>query len=135
MKAQVSFEYLVMVALIIGAVAITYVYVNQQQQIGTGSRQAEIAANAIKVAADNVYAQGPGAKTQISVVFPENYLPAQSSLSGNRILIKISIPPQGDTDIVAFTRGNITGSLPDNSGTKILTLELLSTGIVNVTSS
>src|SRR3989304_6250362 len=131
MKAQVSFEYLIMVALILAAVAITYVFVQQQQQLGAGSKQAEIAANAIKVAADNLYAGGPGAKTQITVVLPDNYIASLSDASSNRVLLKIALPQQGETDIVAFTRGNISGTLPTNSGTQLITLELLSTGIVN----
>ncbi len=135
MKSQVSFEYLIMVALILAAIAIVYLYVQQQQQIGVGSTQAQVAANTIKVAADNLYAQGPGAKSQITVIFPDNYLPSESSLSSNRILLRISMPQQGTTDIVAFTRGNITGTLPDAGGNRVLSLELLSTGVVNVTSS
>lgn len=138
MKSQVSLEYLIMVALILVAVGISYVFISQQQQIGTASSQAQIAANAIKTAADNLYAQGPGAKSQITVIFPDNYLPADSLLggvSGKTILLKISLPPEGKTDITAFTRGTISGSLPSNSGTKVLTLELLSSGVVNVTSS
>ena len=124
-----------MLALIIGAVALTYAYVYQQQQIGTGSKQAQFAADSIKVAADNLFAQGSGARSQINVLFPDNYLPADSSLSGNRILIRITIPPQGKTDIVAFTIGNISGLLPSSSGRKLLTFLLLPTGVVNVTSS
>src|SRR3990172_3259825 len=122
MKAQVALEYAIVLGLIIAAVGIFYAYVYEQQQIETGSRQAEIAANTIKTAADNLYSQGPGAKTQVNVFFPNNYIPEKSNLSGKRILIKISIL-KGETDIVAFTRGNISGSLPNLSGTKVLTLE------------
>jgi uncharacterized protein (UPF0333 family) len=138
MKAQVSFEYLIMIALILAAVTITYVYVNQQQQLGTSSTQAQVAADSIRNAADNLYAQGPGAKTQIRIVFPDAYISSKSSLggtAGNLILIKIALPSQGETDVIAITRGNISGSLPETSGTKYLSLELLTTGVVNVISS
>jgi len=133
MKAQASFEYLVIVSIVIIAVGIIGTYVYQQNQLGTASKQAEIAANVIKSAADNVYAQGPGAKSTITVVFPDGYYPQQSKVANYTIQIAVSTP-YGINTIVATTKGNISGSLPNGPGTKVLTLELID-GYVNVTSS
>lgn len=133
MKAQVAFEYIVMVGVIIGAVALISMYVYQQNEIATRSKQAEIAVNTIASAADNLYAQGPGAKTQINVYFPDGYDSTQSSLSGKTIFLRI-YTPAGYNDIVATTKGNISGELPEGTGYKLLTLELIN-GYVNVTPS
>lgn len=133
MKAQVAFEYIVMVGVIIGAVALISMYVYQQNEIATRSKQAEIAVNTIASAADNLYAQGSGAKTQINVYFPDGYDSTQSSLSGKTIFLRI-YTPAGYNDIVATTKGNISGELPEGTGYKLLTLELIN-GYVNVTPS
>ena len=133
MKGQTAVEYMMLVGFVIAALFLISTYVYRQNETETRSIQAQIAADSITKAADNIYAQGPGAKTSINIYFPVGYTPQQSKLNGKGILLKI-FTPVGYTDIIAFSKANLTGSLPTSSGYKSLTLELVD-GNVNITSS
>jgi len=133
MKGQGATEYMMIIAMVIVSVFLLSNYVYNQSEIEMRSRQANVAANAIVKTADNLYAQGPGAKTTINVYFPVGYTPQQSRISGKGILLKI-YTPAGYEDVVAFSKANLTGALPTSSGYKVLRLELVG-GNVNITSS
>lgn len=133
MKAQIAIEYLTIIGMVIAAISLMAAYIWQQNEISSRLQQGNVAVNAIVIAADNLYAQGPGAKTQITVIFPPGYMSSLSSISDNRIVLKI-YTPIGFTDIVGETKANVSGSLPTEEGFKVLTLETID-GYVNISSS
>lgn len=133
MRAQVAIEYLFIVGIVLVAISILTAIIWQQSEVATRTNQAQIAADSIAHAADSIYAQGPGAKTQINVYFPNGYEPSASSIGDRKIVINV-FTPAGSTDALSITKANITGSLPTDNGYKVLTLEIIG-GQVSVTSS
>jgi len=134
MKAQVALEYLILVGTIIGFISIVSAYVWQQNEVSTRLQQATIAINSITTAANTVYAQGPGAKTTVSVMLPVGYKPSLSYISENKTIVLKIYTPAGYSDIVGITKANVSGSLPTSEGLKILTFETIE-GYVNISSS
>lgn len=133
MKAQIAIEYLAIIGIVIAAISLMAAYIWQQNEISSRLQQANVAVNSIVTAADNLYAQGPGAKDQITVIFPSGYTSSLSSISDNRIVLKI-YTPIGFTDVVGETKANVSGNLPAEEGLKVLTLETVN-GYVNISSS
>ncbi len=132
MKAQSAIELMMIVGAVLAIIIPLSAYIWQQNEIATRTRQAEIAANIIAAEANSLYAQGPGARSTISVYFPAGYDSTKSSVS-NRI-VKISVfTPSGVSDFIAVSKANMTGTLPVNPGYRVLKLEMLSSN-VNVTS-
>jgi len=130
MKAQIAIEYLAIIALVLAAISLAAAYIWQQNEISTRVQQATVAVNTIAAAADNLYAQGPGAKTTINVFFPPGYVSSLSSVSDNTIVLKV-YTPAGYTDVPIATKANVSGSLPEGYGLRVLTLETIN-GYVNI---
>jgi len=89
MKAQVAVEYLAIVGIVLTIISFLAAYIWQQNEVSTRINQAQIAVSTIAGAADNVYAQGPGAKSNINVFFPNGYEPSESYIENKTILLKI----------------------------------------------
>jgi uncharacterized protein (UPF0333 family) len=133
MKAQSAVEYMMIIIIVLAMIIPLTAYVWQQNEIGSRVRQGRLAVDTIAAAADNIYAQGPGAKTEIGVVFPTGYDDTQSALANNTIHIRV-MTPIGANDIIATTKANVTGTLPTTTGYKNIKLELVG-DYVNITSS
>jgi len=138
MKAQSSIEYLAIIGLVLLILSIGTAVIWQQNEVATRFQQADTTVRAIVTAADNVYAQGPGAKMQITVYFPAGYLPSQSFLpysaaNNKTILLKIQTPG-GIGDIIGVSKANVTGTLPSSPGLKVVNLTA-GDGFVTITSS
>lgn len=129
MKSQAALEYMLIVGIVLAFLVPLILYVFQQAEISTRMQQAEVAVNTIAMAADNLYAQGPGAKSTINVFLPNGY--GGGNISNRTVIIKVFLI-SGSTDIVAVSKANLTGSLPKEPGYKQITLELLSNGMINV---
>jgi uncharacterized protein (UPF0333 family) len=129
-KAQAALEYMMIIGFVLVILTPMVISIFQQIEVVSRSRQAEIAALRISSTANNLYAQGPGAKSTISVFLPDGYS-SMSYVSGNVILIKVYIPG-GFNDVVKISTANLTGSLPADSGYKLLALEMLQNGTVLV---
>ncbi len=129
-KAQAALEYMMVIGLVLIILTPMVISVFQQIAVASRSRQAEIAAMQISSAANNLYAQGPGAKSTIDIFLPDGYS-SQSYVSGNIVLIKVYVPG-GFNDALKISNANLTGSLPADSGYKQLTLEMLQNGTVMV---
>ncbi len=129
MKSQAALEYMLIVGLVLAILAPLVLYVYQQAEVSTRMQQAEVAVNAIAAAADNLYAQGPGAKSTINVFLPAGY--SGGSVSNRTVNIKVFISSTY-ADVIALSKANLTGSLPASSGYKQIVLEMLSSGLVNV---
>jgi hypothetical protein len=135
MKAQSALEYIVIVGISLGLITLFGAYAWQENEINTRARQAEIAVAQIASTADNLYAQGPGARSTINVYFPVGYQGDQSSVTKqNKTIIVVYTMPTGFGNAIAATKANVTGYLPNSSGYKQLKMEVIG-GNVNITSS
>ena len=105
----------------------------QENETSTRAQQAQITINSIASSADNLYAQGPGAKTTLNVIVPPGYSQSGSSIGNGQIIFSINTPG-GYMDVIALTKANISGSPPTSSGLKTIVLETIE-GYVNISSS
>lgn len=128
-KCQAALEYMLIVGIILASLTPLMLYVFQQTEISTRMQQAEVAVNTIAAKADNLYAQGPGAKSTINVLFPSGY--GGGTVSGRTVAIKVFLT-NAYSDVVAVSKANLTGSLPNEPGYKQIVLETLLSGVVNV---
>ena len=114
-KAQTSVETLVVLALAL--VVLASVVSISQQNIGSGQAtlrqaQARQAVQSLATAADEVYAEGPGAKKRVYVTFPEGI--QSITINGNLININIQTG-DGVSDINAKSNALLVGSLSTTS--------------------
>lgn len=131
MKSQTAIEFMIIIGVLLVIIVPLSTYIWRQNEVSTRSRQAEIAADTIASTAENIYAQGPGATTTISIYFPFGYNYSRSNLTKNQVRIGYYTGTAYGS-AVRYTRANITGSLPKDSGYKWLKFELIN-GFVNVT--
>ena len=124
MRGQVALEFMIIVGVALSIITLFAAYSWTRNEIATRSNQADIAANAIASAADQLYAQGPGAKTKISIFLPIGYNSTKSSISNKVVRIAFS-SPAGPGEAIASSKANLIGTLPSDTGYKILTLELI----------
>ena len=127
---QVAIEYLVMVGIVLALIVPLSLFVWQQSETETRVRQGELAANAIAAAADNLWAQGPGAKTTLTLYFPAGYEGSQSRVFNNTIQLRVYTPGNGNYTIGVGLRANVSGSLPSGPGYRVVTLELVTNSVV-----
>jgi len=145
MKSQTAVEYLGIIGVVLAIITVISILIYQQNETTTRLQQADFALKTIGSTADNLYAQGPGAKSQISV-----YIPAGYNLSGSKILNNSAnfyniisfrvFTPAGSSDSIIVTKANLSKSsvLPSSSGLKVITLETFgntSFAFVNISSS
>ncbi len=133
MRGQASLEYFTMIGIVIIAVSILAGVAWQDNETSTRVQQAHIAANAIASTADNLYAQGPGARSTLNILVPSGYSRTGSSISNKQVIFSINTPG-GFMHVVALTKANITGDPPSSSGLKFIVLETIE-GYVNISSS
>ena len=133
MRAQAAFEYMMLFGIILLIIVPIASYVWHQNEISSRIRQGKIAVDSLVTAVDPMYAQGPGAKIVIGIVFPSGYNSDKSSISNQTIKLHV-ITPAGTNDLIGKTKGDVNGSLPISNGYKSITLEMIN-GYVNITSS
>ncbi|MEM5812649.1 MAG: hypothetical protein QW286_02925 [Candidatus Aenigmatarchaeota archaeon] len=123
MKAQVSFEYMMIFALAIAFVIPVWVYVSSVQQ-GAGEElsvsYAKNAARQITSAADLVYAQGPPAKLKLNVYIPKGV--EEIEIEGKTINFKMR-SGSGISDVFSDSIANLTGTIPESEGNYIISVE------------
>lgn len=128
-KAQVSMEYVVIVGVILVALIPLFFYsiskINSQIKVD----QADAAVVNLANAVDSVHSLGPGSRKFIQVTIPSGVVSATAS--GKIVQLKVNI--YGSTsDFYANTITNITGSLPNQSGTYTLLVDSLEDGTVRI---
>ena len=94
--------------------------------------QAKDTVERISKSADLVYAMGPGAKTSIEVIMPDNI--RFINISGSRVLIRVGMTG-GDTDIFAHSDGTLVGNLTRQAGRQTVTLSVDNSSIVRISST
>jgi len=128
-KAQVSVEYLMLVGVAFLIIIPIIYYATTTLTENVTYSKSENFIKTIATNADRLYSLGPGSKKSISLELPGNVESIQ--ILDKEIILKYS---KGNNlyDIAEFTKGNITGSISTISGLKLINLEVLESGIVQI---
>ena len=125
--AQISVEYLVIIGFVtvitIPLIIIYYTFTQQSNDEITSSQISQIAKKIVD-AAESVYYMGEPSQTALRINMPGNVISANLS-SGKEIVFKIR-SGTGEADIVQTALINISGELPTNKGTYIITVKAMS---------
>ncbi len=133
MRAQSSFEYMMIFALAIAFAIPVWLYVTSLQQSAgedLSLSYAQNAVNQITSAADLVYTQGPPAKVRLSV-----YIPSRVDMINitNRTVNFRLLTSTGVSDVFSTSVADLTGTLPDSEGVYWIDVESMGS-YVQVTS-
>lgn len=125
--AQVSVEYMVIIGFVtvitIPLIIIYYTFTQESNEEITSSQISQIAKKIVD-AAESVYYMGEPSQTALRINMPDNVILANLS-SGKEVVFKIR-SGTGEADIVQTTSINISGELPTNAGTYIVTVKAMS---------
>ncbi|MFH1260557.1 MAG: calcium-binding protein [Candidatus Micrarchaeota archaeon] len=113
-RGQVSTEFLILLAITLFVLAVGIVITNEQIGDISKIKEQNDAKNTvmdISTAANEVYAQGEGAKKQIYIMIPSSYDPSASYIENNTIRLNIR-----GTDYASIEDFEVHGSLPGTSG-------------------
>jgi uncharacterized protein (UPF0333 family) len=116
MKAQVSVEYLVIIAIALVILVPLIVYSNTMITNYNEENKIALAKNAVKKlgeSADWVYSQGMPARLETEIYFPQGI--TSNSLINNTIMLKIKTV-SGISDIYYNTISPLNGTIPKDSG-------------------
>lgn len=116
MKAQVAFEYIIIVGVVITFLIPLWSYiavVNEQATQSLSISQAQTAANRIVSASDLVYTQGPPAQLTITIFIPRGV--ESANLTDTTVRFRVYIG-KGVTDVAAVALGPLNGSIPRREG-------------------
>jgi hypothetical protein len=138
MRGQAAVEWMVIlsVAILLLAVMLSF---NEENYLSFRSNvkvsQVKAALNDLKNAADFVYSQGQGAKTRMYITIPSAANFTITTLSSGRGQIQAVVHVRGDEQYFdVYTDGNLTGSLPQDTGGYCIDVECLE-GVVNISRS
>tara|TARA_B100000315_G_C14242428_1_gene435923 strand:- start:73 stop:495 length:423 start_codon:yes stop_codon:yes gene_type:complete len=126
-EAQVSIEYMMLIGFVtVITIPLIIIYHSFTQESGDEINSAQILQVAKKVidSAESVYYLGEPSQTILKVNIPGNVVLANLS-AGYEVVFKIRTKT-GKADIVQNSNVNITGSLPTNEGTYMVTVKAVS---------
>lgn len=123
MKAQSSFEYLMVFALAIAFAVPVWLYISSMQHTAgeeLSLSYAKNAVNQITSAADLVYTQGPPAKVSLNV-----YIPSRVDMINitNRTVNFRILTTAGISDVFSESVANMTGTLSSSEGSYWISVE------------
>ncbi|MEK6876404.1 MAG: hypothetical protein AABX63_03265 [Nanoarchaeota archaeon] len=125
-EAQISVEYMVIIGFVtiitIPLIIIYYTFTQESNEEITSSQISQISKKIVD-AAESVYFIGEPSQTTMRVNIPDNVLLANLS-SGKEVVFRIR-SGTGESDIVQTTSVNISGSLPINKGTYLVTIKAM----------
>ncbi|MBT4539465.1 hypothetical protein HOI26_01650 [Candidatus Woesearchaeota archaeon] len=128
-NGQVAIEYIAIAGVILAIlIPLFYFSFNTTNETITES-QAEDAVFSLASAANEVYALSPGSKREVWVQIPGGT--NSVIIQENEISLNIHIAGRV-SDYVAFTKPTIVGTIPLDKGTHRISVELLSSGIVQI---
>ncbi len=125
-KAQIAMEYLLILGITlimllpIFVIVYTYTTISDDQ---ISQRQALQIARKIVDTAETVYYFGEPTKTTLELEFPSNI---KTAVVLPHTVLFVMETPVGDTDIFSDSQINLTGELPQGSGTYKLRIQALS---------
>jgi uncharacterized protein (UPF0333 family) len=121
MKAQAALEYLMVAGLVIGIMVTVFAFTIFYSSDSISSIQGQDAVDNIAKTADTAYALGKGSFLKTTVIFPEGTL--NSSVNGKIISITIRTT-SGVSNLIAQTKSNVNGSLPNTEGTFVISANM-----------
>jgi uncharacterized protein (UPF0333 family) len=131
-EAQISVEYMMLIGFVtVITIPLIIIYFTFTQESGDEITSIQVQQVAKKVvdAAESVYYLGEPSQTTLRVNIPDNIVLANLS-SGYEVVFKMKTRV-GEVDIVQGSSVNITGSLPTNKSTYLITVKAKS-NYVNV---
>ncbi|MCJ7816301.1 MAG: hypothetical protein MUP55_00450 [Candidatus Aenigmarchaeota archaeon] len=123
MKAQASFEYMMVFALAIAFAIPVWVYMSSMQQSAgeeLSLSYSKNAVNQITSAADLVYTQGPPAKVRLNVYIPSRV--DMINITNKTVNFRI-LTSAGPSDVFSESVANLTGTLSNSEGTYWISVE------------
>ncbi|HLC39886.1 MAG TPA: hypothetical protein VJJ76_03320 [archaeon] len=127
-KAQAALEYLMITSIALAVIIPVFYYSFFYSSGSVNYSQALDAVNAIGKGADYVYSLGVGSRTRILVSIPSNVI--NYTISTKAITYQIRSSSGATSSITAFTKANITGTLPTNPGNYYISLNMTEQGVV-----
>jgi hypothetical protein len=82
--------------------------------------------NSLANAADYVYSLGVGSQTHILITIPDGV--TDIIITDKTILFKLETS-SGTTDVIAFTKANVTGNIPTSPGYYSILLNMTEQGV------
>jgi len=128
-RGQISLEYIILIGTILILIIPISYYLTYQTSSNLRVNQADDAVKSIARTVDTVYSMGPGARNYVWITIPKGV--TDTKLSTNEIQISLGIYG-GVSDIAATTSANLTGEIPNSSGTYKIPIEVLDDGRVRV---
>jgi uncharacterized protein (UPF0333 family) len=123
MKAQASFEYMMVFALAIAFATPVWIYISSMQQSAgeeLSLSYSKNAVNQITSAADLVYTQGPPAKVRLNVYIPSRV--EMINITNKTVNFRI-LTSAGASDVFSESVANLTGNLSNSEGTYWISVE------------
>ena len=123
MRAQVSFEYMMVFGLAIAFAIPVWIYASSFQLSAGEELSLSYAKNAVTQvtnAADLVYTQGPPAKVRLSIYIPSGV--EEASITGKEVNLRVA--SSGNySDIFSFSTANLSGTFPEAEGMHWISVE------------
>ncbi len=129
-KAQAGLEYLIITGILLAFLTTAVIYIQAQSADTIRTTQAKDAVREIAAGADRAAALGPGTKTFVFVTLPDGMVSA--SVSSHEISIRLALSV-AETDTFETTDANMIGALPLQSGVQKVKIEVLPSGVVQIT--
>ncbi len=126
-KAQAATEYMVIAVVVLAASGIIFFYAYNFSQQSMSASKASESAEMIAAAIDYVYSLGYGTQTVVDIDLPGNIV---SASVGNREVVFVIHTRAGNSDVVAPTQANATGTLPVTSGRHHIVVNYTESGVV-----
>ncbi|HLC74361.1 MAG TPA: hypothetical protein VJH88_00725 [Candidatus Nanoarchaeia archaeon] len=126
-RAQASFEYIILVGIMLALVVPVFYYAVTASSENIKQRQAEDVVESLKKAADEVYALGPGTRRFVLVSMPGTV--DNLTINENELTLKLTTFGE-PSEIVAFTKAQLTGDIPIVRGSYQIKVEHLDSGVV-----
>ncbi len=123
MKAQASFEYMMVFALALAFAIPVWIYMSSMQQSAgeeLSLSYSKNAVNQITSAADLVYTQGPPAKVRLNVYIPSRL--EMINIINKTVNFRI-LTSAGASDVFSESVANLTGTLSNSEGTYWISVE------------
>jgi len=128
-KAQVSFEYILLVGIVFFFVAIILYYTIIESNQTIKMNMANDVVTKLAKTADMVYALGPGSQDYIQIEMPNGV--QSTNISNKQISLKIKIF-SNISDVFARTKANVTGTLPIKGGSQHISIKVLNNYTVQI---
>ena len=126
MKAQISVEILLIIALFLGVITPVFYFSFTQTTDNMRLTKAKTALADITAAADYVYSLEVGSTTQLEVDVPDGI--DSANIVNHTIIYRVSTSA-GTSDVFSVSKANLYGTLPIKSANKVLTINHTENGV------